>query len=369
MPRSRLGAVDDQPRRPVLGEDERNVGLEVGHEHDALGLRLRDVAEPRCQAFDGRERRDGGDRRRSGAAGGLERARRGRVEQDVCPGLDRPHDPALRLVGIECEEHAQRFGRMAAVVARVGEQPARGGTVAGRGGLEVVDSCERAPRPRIASEQLTSKLDRVQRRERVHEPLRAVRCTGVERDSEEIQPHLAVRVPDGVERAASSLASSSRGLRDAAASATSRAYAVPEATLDLDGRAVIVRLTSDITYQSRTVTVKILALEILRDQPEEDAVDPLVVSPVRLSANALAREACSLGVAQRALVEAVDLELEAMEPQVGDQMALEESRRLVRDLAAAEVGVHGKTAEVGDPASLVHALELHRPRALVRPPR
>ena len=47
-----------------------------------------------------------------------------------------------------------------------------------------------------------------------------------------------------------------------------------------------------------------------------------------------ARSACAL----RALVEAVDLELQAVEAEVEDQVALEEPRGLVGHAAAAEVG-------------------------------
>ena len=64
-----------------------------------------------------------------------------------------------------------------------------------------------------------------------------------------------------------------------------------------------------------------------------------LVAPVRLAAHALAHEAGALGVAHRALVEAVDLELEAVEAEVEDQVALEEPRRVVGEPAAPEVRV------------------------------
>ena len=62
----------------------------------------------------------------------------------------------------------------------------------------------------------------------------------------------------------------------------------------------------------------------------------------------------------RALVEAVDLELEAVEVELLHEVALEEARRLVGDVAAAEVRVDREAAEVRDAASPVRALEAHR---------
>ena len=41
-------------------------------------------------------------------------------------------------------------------------------------------------------------------------------------------------------------------------------------------------------------------------------------------------------------------------------MALEETRRFVRELAPAEVGMDGEAAEVGDPVALVREVEAHR---------
>ena len=53
-----------------------------------------------------------------------------------------------------------------------------------------------------------------------------------------------------------------------------------------------------------------------------------------------------------------------MEAEVVEQMALEEPRGRVGDLAAAEVRMHGEAAEVRDPAADVAALEAHRPGPL-----
>ena len=105
------------------------------------------------------------------------------------------------------------------------------------------------------------------------------------------------------------------------------------------------------------------SLEILGDEPVQDAVDPLVVAPVGLAANTLAREAGALGVAHRALIEGVDLELDAMEAQLVQKMALELPRGLVRDPPAPEVGVDREPAQVCDPAAPVRPLEAHRPCA------
>src|SRR4051812_11035110 len=66
-----------------------------------------------------------------------------------------------------------------------------------------------------------------------------------------------------------------------------------------------------------------------------------------------------------ALVERVDLELEAVEAELAEQVALEEPRRLVGEPAAAEVGVDREPAEPHDPAALVDPGEAHHPGALV----
>ncbi len=66
---------------------------------------------------------------------------------------------------------------------------------------------------------------------------------------------------------------------------------------------------------------------------------------------------------ERPLVEAVDLELHPMEAEVVDQVALEETRRLVRRSSSAKVGMDGEAAEIGNSAALVGAFEVHRPCA------
>ena len=63
---------------------------------------------------------------------------------------------------------------------------------------------------------------------------------------------------------------------------------------------------------SLRLAVRLALLQILADQPEEDAVDPLAVSPIRLSLHSLAHEAHALRMTDRPLVEAVALELHAV---------------------------------------------------------
>jgi hypothetical protein len=66
----------------------------------------------------------------------------------------------------------------------------------------------------------------------------------------------------------------------------------------------------------------------------------------------------------RALVEAVDLELEPVVAEVEDQVPLEQPRGLVGETTAAEVRMHRERAEVRDPAALVGDLEAHQPGRL-----
>jgi hypothetical protein len=69
-------------------------------------------------------------------------------------------------------------------------------------------------------------------------------------------------------------------------------------------------------------------------------------------------------VAHRALVEPVDLHLNAVIAEVVEEVALKEPRRRVGDLGTAKVGMDGQAAQVGDPAASVAALEAHRACAL-----
>ncbi len=62
----------------------------------------------------------------------------------------------------------------------------------------------------------------------------------------------------------------------------------------------------------------------------------------------------------RTLVEAVDLELQPVETEVADQVALECASGDVGHMLPTEVGVDRESSEVGDPAPDVRALEAHR---------
>ena len=68
----------------------------------------------------------------------------------------------------------------------------------------------------------------------------------------------------------------------------------------------------------------------------------------------------SLGVALRALVESVDLELEPVKAALPDQAVLQQPRGVVGEPAAAEVGINRDPADVRDPAADVRPLPEHR---------
>ena len=104
--------------------------------------------------------------------------------------------------------------------------------------------------------------------------------------------------------------------------------------------------------------------EVLPDDPVQDSVGPAAVPAVGLPPHALADEARSLGVPNGALVEAVDLELQSMEAELEEQVALEEPRRLVREPLPPELRVDREPAELSDATAAVRGLELHRPRGL-----
>src|SRR5688500_15791616 len=104
-----------------------------------------------------------------------------------------------------------------------------------------------------------------------------------------------------------------------------------------------------------------LVLQVLADEPEEHAVDPLAVAPVRLALDAFPKEARAFRVLDGALVETIDLELEPVVVEVEQEVALEESRRLVRKPAPPEVRMHRQAAQVRDPAALVRDVEAHHP--------
>src|SRR5881409_534390 len=87
--------------------------------------------------------------------------------------------------------------------------------------------------------------------------------------------------------------------------------------------------------------------EILGDEAVEDPVGPAVAVPVRIAAHALACVPGQLRMRLGALVEAVDLELKAVESEIDDQVALQQTRRLDPDTAAAEASVDCQVAQLG----------------------
>src|SRR5690349_12589997 len=98
-------------------------------------------------------------------------------------------------------------------------------------------------------------------------------------------------------------------------------------------------------------------VEVLLRERVEHRVDPLAVLQVRTTLHALAHVAGALGMRDRALVEGVDLQLDAMEAQLAQQEALEQLRRLDADPPLAESGMHGEAAGGRDPVLLAHPLE------------
>ncbi len=103
-------------------------------------------------------------------------------------------------------------------------------------------------------------------------------------------------------------------------------------------------------------------VEVLRDEPEQHAVDPLVVAPVRLAPHALADPPGALGVPERALVEPVDLHLDPMEAEVAEEVTLDRPSGLDADALPPEARVDREPADRGDPRAPVHALPGRRPR-------
>ena len=190
----RRGQVRDETRRAVLGEHERRRRLEVGDEDDALGLGLRDVAVSGRDVLDGRERRLRVERRGRPLVGGVQLARGGRLEQRGRSGGQRGGDPLLRRGRVEREQDAERGPRVASVVARLREESCDRGSVTARRRLDVVDACERAPRPRVATEEVAPELDGSHRLDGCDEALRSEGCARVERDSEKVEPRLAFAV-------------------------------------------------------------------------------------------------------------------------------------------------------------------------------
>ena len=190
--------VDDEPRPAVLGEDEPRLGLDVGDEKHALGLRLGDVAIAGGDLLD-RLRERSGRERRSGLCCSSLKSVSLRVDQQASAHFQRMGQPRPRLLRVEREQHRQRVARPAAVIPLVGEQlPARR-TIARCGGLDRVRAAERAPRPRVGAEQVAAQLHWVQPVDRVHQAARVVRGPEVERHAEQVEPALTGGVTRGDE--------------------------------------------------------------------------------------------------------------------------------------------------------------------------
>src|SRR5262249_13581496 len=100
-----------------------------------------------------------------------------------------------------------------------------------------------------------------------------------------------------------------------------------------------------------------LTVEVFAEEREHHAVRPVAVTEVGLSLDALAHEAGTLGVSDRALVEAIDLQLEAMKAELDQQAMLEQPGRSVRDPPAARGRVHRQPFQARDLRSRVHGLE------------
>src|SRR5256714_9053349 len=104
-------------------------------------------------------------------------------------------------------------------------------------------------------------------------------------------------------------------------------------------------------------------LEIFSHETVDDSIHPLAVPPVRPAARALVYEARTLGVALRALVEPVNLELEPVQVELEQQVALKELRRLVGKTAATKVRMDREISEVRNPRAAANQLEAPPPRA------
>src|SRR2546428_4353025 len=109
---------------------------------------------------------------------------------------------------------------------------------------------------------------------------------------------------------------------------------------------------------------RLLVRKVLLQQREEHGVLPLAGLQVRLALQPLAHEPRALGVRDRALVEAVDLELDPVESKVDEQVTLEAARHLVAEPPPAEARMDREASGLGDPAALVASVEPDAARSL-----
>src|SRR5205085_6880857 len=110
--------------------------------------------------------------------------------------------------------------------------------------------------------------------------------------------------------------------------------------------------------------MRVSLLQVLADEPELDCVLPLAVAFVRPPLHALADEAGPLRVRDRAHVERVARELEAVVAELEDQQALRLARGGVRDPPPAERRMHRERLEVRDPVPLARLVPPERTGAL-----
>src|SRR5665213_2434547 len=101
-------------------------------------------------------------------------------------------------------------------------------------------------------------------------------------------------------------------------------------------------------------------LQLIAQQSEKHRVLPLPVLQIRLALDALAHVTGALRLRDRALVEAVDLQLDPVQVEVDEQMALELAHGLVADPAAAEARMDREPPRLRDPAALVDEAEADR---------
>src|SRR6266508_2294387 len=106
-----------------------------------------------------------------------------------------------------------------------------------------------------------------------------------------------------------------------------------------------------------------LPFQIFAQEAEQHAVYPLVVPPVGLALDSLAHESGPLGVLNRALIEAIDLELQPVIAEVEEEVALKDPRSVVGKAPPAKGRMDGEPAEVRDPAAAVREVETHDARS------
>src|SRR3954471_16254239 len=185
-----------------------------------------------------------------------------------------------------------------------------------------------------------------------HPSAAARRCRGTRRSP-------ASRRTAGRRRAAPG-SSRCRRVRRARRAAPARAR--PDARRNPSGARSAARGPPTRTGTTRPGTAR-SRLEVFPKQRKENSVLPLAVPLVRLPLHALAHEADALAVPDRAVVEAVAGELEAVEAELDEEVALKPPRRLVGDATPPVARVHGEAADARDPVRLADRLERQRPRA------